>query len=438
MEWWLIGVICFTSLIALLVIGVPVAFSLSFVSMIVMYFMWGFDGLMTVATSAYSTNANFLLIAIPLFIFMGECIAISGIGNDAFRMIDIWLGWLPGGVAITTVGCCTIFGAVTGFAPATCSALGPGIIPELIRRKYDKGLGLGALAGGAGLAIIIPPSILMIIYGALAEISVGRLFYAGVLPGVIIALIFCLYIIIKASLHPELAPKPEIEIDQGFIQKIAKSVYILPLLGLIVLVLGTIWGGIASPSEAAALGAFGSLCLLVYYKKFTIETIKKVLIATVQVNCMVMFILIGGTLFTQIMSGTGFAPTLASWVTSLPVSRWIILFLMQFFIILAGCLMDPASILFIFTPIYLPIVNGLGFDLYWFGILTMINCGIATITPPVGIVLYVLKGVSPEEITLKDIISGSSPYWLLYIIGMIPVIFFSGLVTWLPDLIIGR
>ena len=435
MEWWLIGIICFVFLLVLLVMVIPVAFSLCFVSLVVMYFLWGFDGLMTVATSAYSTNASFLLIAIPLFIFMGECVAVSGIGNDAFKMIDIWLGWLPGGVAITAVGCCTIFGAVTGFAPATCSALGPGIIPEMIRRKYDKGLGLGALAGGAGLAIIIPPSILMIIYGSLAEISVGRLFYAGVIPGLIIAGIFVLYIIVRAVLNPEMAPPPE-RTNSGLAAKLRASVYILPLLLLVFLVLGSIWGGVASPSEAAALGAFGSICLLVFYRKLNWDTLSRILLATIQVNCMVMFILIGGTLFTQIMAGTGFASELASWVTSLPVSRWFIFALMQLLIILAGCLMDPASILFIFTPIYLPIVKVLGFDLYWFGILTMINCGIATITPPVGIVLYVLKGVSPPEVTLKDIIEGSAPYWLLYLLGMVPVIFFQGLVTWLPNMLI--
>ena len=435
MEWWLLGIICFVFLLILLTIGMPVAFALSFVSIVMMYVFWGFEGLITIATTAYTTNANFLMIAIPLFIFMGECITISGIGKDAFKMIDTWFGWLPGGVAITAVGSSTIFGAVTGFAPATCSALGPAIIPEIVKRKYDIGLGLGALAGGAGLAIIIPPSILMIVYGFLAEISVGRLFYAGIIPGIIISAIFIAYIIIRAILNPNLAPRPDI-VALSFRKKIQLSIYVLPFMGLIFLVLGSIWVGAASPSEAAALGAFGSILLIIYYKKFSWEILKKIFYATVGVNCMVMFILIGGTLFTQIIVNIGFASELAKWVTSLPLSRWVIFAIMQLLIIFAGCLLDPASILFIFTPIFLPIVKSLGFDLYWFGIIVMINCGIATITPPVGIVLYVLKGVSPREVSLQDIIKGSVPYWVLYCLGMLPVIFFPGLISWLPNMII--
>jgi tripartite ATP-independent transporter DctM subunit len=435
MEWLLYGVLCFIFLLLLLFIGVPVAFSLSFVSIAVMYMFWGFEGLLTVASTAYSTNANFLLIAIPLFIFMGECVAISGVGADAFKMIDAWFGWLPGGLAVTAVGCSTIFGAVTGFAPATCSALGPAIIPELLKRKYDKALGLGALAGGAGLAVIIPPSIPMVIYGFLAEVSIGRLFYGGVLPGLVIAVIFSLYIMGRVMLNPALAPvdpkgRPTLK------EKMRVSLYILPFMGLIFLVLGTIWGGVASPSEASAMGALGSIALLIYYRRLTWNIFKEILFATVRVNCLVMFILVGGMLFTQILVELGFASELTKLVASLAVSKWVIFAIMQLLLLIGGCFLDPPSLLFISIPIFLPIIKTLGFDLYWFGVLTVINIGIAPITPPVGVVLYVLKGVSPPEITLQDIIRGSAPYWLLYLIGMLPVIFFPQLVSWLPNLII--
>jgi tripartite ATP-independent transporter DctM subunit len=435
MEWLLYGVICFLFLFLLLFIGVPVAFSLSFVSIVVMYTMWGFDGLITVASTVYSTNANFLLIAIPLFIFMGECVAISGVGGDAFKMIDVWLGRLPGGLAITAVGCCTIFGAVTGFAPATCSALGPAIIPELLKRRYDKALGLGALAGGAGLAVIIPPSIPMVIYGFLAEVSIGRLFYGGVLPGLIIAAIFSVYIIGRVMLNPALAPVAAGG-KRTFKEKLRGSVYILPFIGLIFLVLGTIWGGVASPSEAAAMGALGSILLLVGYKRITWSLFRQILFATVRVNCLVMFILVGGILFTQVLVGLGVASELTKLVASLPVSKWVVFAIMQLLLLVGGCFLDPPSLLFISMPIFLPIVKVLGFDLYWFGVLAVINTGIAPMTPPLGVVLYVLKYVSPPEISLQDIIRGSAPYWLLYLIGMLPVIFFPQLVAWLPSMII--
>lgn len=435
MEWLLYPMICFLFLLLLLFIGVPVAFSLSFVSVAAMYVLWGFDGLMTVASTAYSTNANFLLIAIPLFIFMGECVALSGVGADAFKMIDAWFGRLPGGLAMTAIGCCTIFGAVTGFAPATCSALGPAIIPELLKRKYDKALGLGALAGGAGLAVIIPPSIPMVIYGFLAEVSIGRLFYGGLLPGLIIAVIFGLYIMGRVMVNPSLAPLDP-KGAPSFMEKMKVSIYILPFVGLILLVLGTIWGGVAAPSEAAAMGALGSIALLLYYKRLTWSRFKHILLATVRVNCMVMFILIGGMLFTQILVELGFASHLTKFVISLAVSKWVVFAIMQLLLLLGGCFLDPASLLFISVPIFLPIIETLGFDLYWFGVLTVINLGVAPMTPPVGVVLYVLKGVSPPEISLQDIMRGSAPYWLLYLIGMLPVIFFPQLVSWLPSLII--
>jgi C4-dicarboxylate transporter DctM subunit len=435
MEWWLAGIICFVCLLILLVAGLPVAFSLCLVALPTMYLFWGSEGLLAIAMTAYTSNANFLMIAIPLFILMGECIAESAIGSDAFRLIDAWFGWVPGGVAVTAVASCTVFGAVTGFAPAACSALGPAIIPEIIKRKYDKGFGLGALAAGSGLSIIIPPSILMIIYGFLAEISIGKLFYAGVIPGIIISGIFICYIIIRAKLSPNLAPS-QYWAKVSFKERIKLSVYFFPFMSLILLVLGSIWAGAASPSEAAALGAFGSIILLIYYKRFSWEMSKRILYASVRVNCMVMFIVIGGTLFTQILANIGFASELAKWVISWPVSRWIIFAFMQFLVLILGCLLDPASILFICVPIFLPIVNRLGFDLYWFGIILMINCAIAPMTPPVGVVLYVLKSVSPKEVSLGDIIRGSTPYWLLYCVGMLPIIFFPGIISWLPNMII--
>lgn len=171
-----------------------------------MYILWGFDGLIVLATTSYSTNVHFLLIAVPLFIFMGECIAVSGIGKDAFEMIDTWLGFLPGGIAVTSVGTCTIFGAVTGFSPATCAAIGPVAIPEMLRRGYDKGFAVGAIATGAGIAIIIPPSTLMVLYGFLAEESIGKLFLGGIIPGLLLSAVIIVSIIIRATLNPRLAP----------------------------------------------------------------------------------------------------------------------------------------------------------------------------------------------------------------------------------------
>jgi len=433
MEWWLAGVILFLALVVILASGIPVAFGLGFLSVIAMYLLWGFPGLINVASTAYSTNDHFMLIAVPLFIFMGECIAVSGMGKDAFEMIDTWLGFLPGGIAVTCVGTCTIFGAVTGFSPATCAALGPVTIPEMLRRGYDKGFAVGAIATGAGIAIIIPPSTLMVIYGFLAEVSIGKLFLAGVIPGLILSAVIIISIIIRASLNPRLAPYRK---RSNWSERIRKSVYVAPFVILILLVLGTIWGGIATPTEGAALGASGGLVLLRMYKRLNWPTFRRILLATVQVNCMVMFILIGATLFTTVLAYVGFTAKLSASVTSLPISKWYIFAFMMLTIFFMGCVMDPGSILFITIPIFLPIIQKLGFDPLWFGIVMLLNLEIATITPPVGLNLYVLKGIAPPEVTLNDIIRGCAPYWAIDAIALLIIILFPALATWLPNLMI--
>jgi len=430
MEWWLTGVILFSSLLIFLASGIPVAFGLGFLSLIAMYILWGFDGLIILATTSYTTNVHFMLIAVPLFIFMGECIAVSGIGKDAFEMIDTWLGFLPGGIAVTSVGTCTIFGAVTGFSPATCAALGPVTIPEMLRRGYDKGFSVGAIATGAGIAIIIPPSTLMVLYGFLAEVSIGKLFLAGVIPGLILSAVIIISIIIRASLNPKLAPYRK---KSDWKERINKSVFVAPFVALILLVLGTIWGGVATPTEGAALGATGGLVLLMLYGRLNWPTFREIIIATVRVNCMVMFILIGATLFTEVLAYVGFTAKLAEWATSLVISRWFIFAFMMVSIFFMGCVMDPGSILFITIPIFLPIIQNLGFDPLWFGIVILLNLEIATITPPVGLNLYVLKGVAPPEVSLDDIIRGAAPYWFIDAIALFVIVLFPALVTWLPN-----
>lgn len=433
MEWWLIGLILFASLLLFLSSGIPVAFGLGFLSLIAIFILWGSDGLIVLATTSYTTNVHFMLIAVPLFIFMGECIAVSGIGKNAFEMIDSWLGFLPGGIAVTSVGTCTVFGAVTGFSPATCAALGPVTIPEMLKRGYDKGFAVGAIATGAGIAIIIPPSTLMVLYGFLAEVSIGKLFLGGVIPGLVLSAVIISSIILRAILNPGLAPYRK---KSNWRERFRLSIYIAPFICLIMLVLGTIWGGVATPTEGAALGATGGLVLLALYRRLDWPTFKKILVSTVQVNCMVMFILIGATLFTSILAFTGFTAHLAEWATSLAVSKWLIFAFMMISIFFMGCVMDPGSILFITIPIFLPIIYKLGFDPIWFGIVILLNLEIATITPPVGLNLYVLKGIAPPEVSLDDIIRGSAPYWLIDAIALLIVVLNPGLVTWLPNLFI--
>jgi len=431
----LIGFILFAALFFLLAIGIPVAFSLGFLSMIIMYVLWGFNGLVVIANTAYSKNFQFFMIAVPLFILMGEAIAISGIGKDAFKMVDAWLGFLPGGLAVVSVGVCTIFGAVTGFSPATVAAIGPVAIKEMLDRDYDNSFSVGVIGTAAGIAIIIPPSILMVIYAFLAEISVGKMFYGGIIPGLILSGVIMMSIILRALMNPKLAPFRR---KYKWKEKMKLTIFILPFGALMFLVLGTIWGGVATPTEAAALGAAGALILpLVYGKLKSWESIKIVLLAAVRVNCMVMFILIGASLFTHILAYSGFIEKLVELIVSLDFPKWLILTFMMLGIFFLGCIMDAPSILFLTMPIYLPIASNLGFDLIWFGILLLLNLEIATMTPPVGLNLYVLKGIVPATVSTKDIIKGVTPYWAIDAIALVIVAIFPALVTWLPDKIIG-
>jgi tripartite ATP-independent transporter DctM subunit len=431
MEWWLFGSLMFLVFIACLVIGIPVAFSLGMVATVAVFFLFGTGGFQIIASTAYGVCTSFVMIAVPLFIFMGEIILASGISAQAFRAVDVWFGKVRGGSAVSSVVATTVFGAVTGFSPASCAAIGSISIPEMLKRNYDKGLSIGAVGGGACLAILIPPSLLMIIYGQLAGVSVAGLFYGGVVPGLIGSCFFIAYIVIRSTLNPSLVPW-HTQVSWG--ERLKLSLHLLPLVLLILLVLGTIWSGMATPTEAAGLGAFGATCLLVARRRFDWATVSRLLNNTVKLTGMLFMILIAANIFTQILAYVGFTLNFGKLVGNLEVSRWVIMAGMQITIILLGCFIDPGSILFILTPIYVPIIVSLGFDPLWFGIVLMINLELATITPPVGLNLYVLKIIVGEKASFADIVKGVAPYWLLHLLLMMLVMLFPLLATWLPSL----
>jgi tripartite ATP-independent transporter DctM subunit len=431
MAWWLIGTIMFLAFLGLLLIGIPVAFSLGSIAILSSMFLFGAQGLQLVASTAYVVSTSFVMIAVPLFIFMGEIIMESGASGDAFRAVDAWFGRVRGGTAVSTIVSTTIFGAVTGFSPASCAAIGSISIPAMLQRRYDKGLAFGSVGGGACLAILIPPSLLMIIYGSLADVSVASLFYGGIIPGLLGSALFIAYVILRTTLTPSIAPW---RTQASWGEKMKLSVRLIPLLLLIILVMGTIWGGIATPTEAAAIGSFGAILILVGYKKFGAETLGHILVRTARSTGMLLILLIGANAFTQVLSYVGFTANLGKLVLAFEVSRWTILIITQLTILALGCFLDPGSMLFILTPIYAPIIVRLGFDPLWFGILLMINCELATITPPVGLNLYVLKSIGGEEVSFTDVIKGVGPFWGLHLLLMIMVMVFPQLATWLPSL----
>ena len=429
MEWWHIGILMFSSLFLLLILGIPVAFGLVTVSFMVILFSWGPGGLLTLAANTFSSLTNYLLLAAPLFIFMGISIEVSGLAEDAFKAIENWLGRVRGSLAICTVTAATIFGAATGFSGTGSAAFGPVVLPEMARRKYDPGLALGAMGGGSALGVLIPPSVPLLMFGFLSGESISKLFLAGVIPGIVGSLIFMTYISIRTRFNPSLAPLGQVATWR---EALLNTWRILPLFMLILLVLGSLWGGMATPTEAAAFGAFGAFLMVIFYGRFSWHTLKHIMIRTVEINAMVFAIIIGAFAFTQMLSYTGFVTKFSALVANLPVSPWLIIALMMAVNIFLGCFLDTMAIFFLTLPIYLPVVNTLGYDLIWFAILMTINSEIGALTPPVGIGLYILKGVAPKEWSFSMAIRGITPYVFLYLLLMILVGVIPQIALWLP------
>ena len=434
MEWyWILIIICIGILI-FFATGTPVAFSFGMLNIICLYlFCGGIRALKIVSLSAFSSIASFVLVAIPMFVMMGDAITMSGMANRAFNVFDKLLGRVPARIAVLTVINAMMFGAVSGSSMACTAAIGKSMIPEMLKRGYDKTLAIGSVLGGAALDILIPPSILAVVYASLADLSAGKLLIAGTLPGIMIGSIFILYVIIRAIINPKLAPAyiPE---KVKTIEKIRSSVHILPLVFIFFLVMGLIYLGVATATEAAALGAGGAFLLgHLTGKGFKWSDIKESLTGTVKVSCMVFLIVMGSKAFGQIMAYTGVTAHLAEAVGTLPVSRWWILIGMQVVVTFLGCLMDPTSIMFITIPIYTPIIKLLQFDPLWFAIIMLINLELGCITPPFGLNLYVAKGIAPKEISMMDIFVSIFPFALMHLAGMVIVMLFPDFFLWLPN-----
>ncbi len=433
MEWyWIFTLICLGILI-FFACGIPVAFSFGLLNIIFLYlFCGGMPALSIVTFSAFSGIANFVLVAIPMFVLMGDAITFSGMAHRAFNVIDKLLGRMPARIAVLTVINAMLFGAVSGSSMACTAAIGKTMVPEMLKRGYDKTLAIGSVIGGAALDILIPPSILAVVYASLADISAGKLLIAGTLPGVMIGGMFILYVIILAVIKPHLAPAyvPE---KVTTVEKIRSSVHILPLLIIFFLVMGLIYLGVATATEAAALGAGGAFLLAGLTGGLKLSDLKGSLTGTVRVSGMVFLIVMGSKAFGQLLAYTGVTANLAQAVGSLQVSRWWILIGMQIVVTFLGCLMDPMSIMYITLPVFLPIVKTLQFDNLWFAIIMMINLELGCITPPFGLNLYVAKGIAPAEISMMDIFKSAFPFGLMHMAGMVIVMLFPDFFLWLPN-----
>ena len=436
MEVWMVATILFTSLMLALFLGLPVAFSCGGVATVACLFIWGPRGLYSIATTAYGEMTIFVFIAVPLFVLMAEVLSFSGIAEELFDLVYKWMGPFRGGLAIGTVIICAVFAAMVGVSTAAAATMGLVALPPMLDRGYSKKLVTGTIAAGGALGILIPPSVIMIIFGSVAELSIGQLFMGGMIPGIILSLIFIIYIIIKSILDPKSAPALPLSERVSWGVKIRLLWKLLPPTFLVLLVLGSIYSGICTPTEAAAVGAFGSLVSAALMKRLTWENFNHAVSRTFSVSTMILWITIGAVSFTTIVNVTGIADWMREAIVGMELNRWVILIGMQFCFFLLGCFLDPVGIILITTPIFLPLIISLGFDPVWFGILFIINMEMAYITPPFGFNLFVLRGVVPPSISMKDIYKGILPFVACQAVCLFIMMIFPGLVTWLPRLMI--
>ncbi|WP_028324213.1 TRAP transporter large permease [Desulfatirhabdium butyrativorans] len=436
MDTWLLMLIVFAALILLLSLGIPIAFTLCGIATIGILCTWGLNGLLLLFNDAYGESSNFLLSAIPLFIFMANMLKSSGMGDDLYEVVYRWMGRLRGGLAVGTVLICALFAAMAGVSSVATVSMGLIALPSMLKRGYQKELAVGSISAAGALGILIPPSIIMVLYGATAEVSVGKLFIGGVVPGLVMCALFVVYILIRSWLNPKLAPGvPEkFELSEKLV--VLKGV-LLPL-GLIILVLGVIYFGICTPTEAAAVGAFGAMGCALAYGKLDMKTLRESLWSTMKTNAMIFWLIIGATAFTHFLAYSEIQGLIHQTVLSLDVSPWMILIAIQIIYFILGMFLDPAGILMLTTPIFVPIITKLGFDPLWFGILFVVNMEMAYITPPFGFNLFIMKAIVPPQIQMMDIYRSVMPFVVLQALCLILVMIFPQLATWLPELMVAR
>jgi C4-dicarboxylate transporter DctM subunit len=414
-----------------LVFGMPIAFVLGLAGLLILLTtQTGVLGWSALSTIAYGDIGSFILTAVPLFLFMGHIVSSAGLGDELYDVLMKWLNWLPGGLAVASVTACAGFGAISGSSVATAATVTQVAHPEMAKRGYDNRLIAGALAAGGTLGILIPPSIPLILYGSITEQSVGKLFIAGILPGMTEALIAVTYIVIISRLRPQLVPQqPHVTWKERF--NSLRKVWTFLL--LVVVVLGGIYLGVTTPTESAAAGALVSLILAAFvFKTLTWANLKDAVLGAAQTTAMVMSIIIGALIFGYAITVQGIPQAIAAWVveSSLsPLATLIAINLLMFFL---GFFLEVVSIMLITLPIFFPIITALGFDPIWFGIVLMMNMELALVTPPVGLNLFVLKGVTGD--TLGNIIKGTFPFMILEVLDLVLIIAFPQISLWLPSM----
>ena len=439
-----LGIIVAVVLVVLMAIGTPIAFALGGVSLLALMYDRGLPELVYFGETFFDRIAEFGFVAIPMFILMGAAVASSPTGRDLYRSLDLWMGRLPGGLAVSNIGACTIFSALSGSSPATCAAIGKMGIPEMRTRGYPDGVAAGCIAAGGTLGILIPPSVTMIIYGISTETSIGRLFMAGVIPGLMLAGLFMIWTMIACRLEggynnpmAQTAERMKENIKANVDTNLKALVRVVPFLLVIAGILFALYGGVATPSEAAGIGAFLCVALAVLiYRMWRVKPVKLIMRDSLRESVMIMLVIATAEVFAYALSSMFITQTVAAAISDLDVNRWVLMGIINVFLLVAGFFLPPVAVIVMTAPILLPIILAADFDPYWFAVILTINLEIGLITPPVGLNLFIIKGIAPD-ISLRNILMGSLPYALCMVLGIVLLCFFPGIALWLPNLIMG-
>jgi tripartite ATP-independent transporter DctM subunit len=426
-----VGSLLIALLFLLFALGVEISICLGVVGVVGLLYLKGFSvGLGVVGSAAWSNASSFSFIAVPLFVFMSGILLHSGIGKGLYTAVARWVSFLPGGLAVASIFSCAIFAAISGSSVATAATIGMIAIPEMERRGYYRPLTFGSLAAGGTLGILIPPSVPMIIYGVMTETSIGHLYMAGMIPGVVLAVLFAGFVIGYVMLWPETAPKAD-EDRGSFLDKLRSLYEVAPVALLIVVVLGSMYLGIVTPTEAAALGSFVSLLLAAAFRTLTWRALREAFLATIRTTSMVMLIIIFASMFSHVMALLGAPKALFALVTGLGLPKWALFTAIFTFLLIIAYALEELSVMIILLPILFPLVTGLGFDPVWFGIVMVVWLEIGLITPPVGLNLFVIQNMM-KGTTAADVTRGTTPYVVLMVFLVVLLFLFPDLALWLP------
>jgi tripartite ATP-independent transporter DctM subunit len=429
------GLLVLVVTLVVLLSGAPVAFGLGALSIVFIVVFQGFDALHAVAETFYSGLQDFTLVSIPMFVMMGAAIGTSPAGRDLYEALDRWLYRLPGGLVVSNLGACALFAALTGSSPACCAAIGKMGIPEMRRRGYPDEVATGSICAGGTLGILIPPSITFILYGIATETSIGRLFLAGVVPGLMLTGLFILWTVFAIGRSGFRAHAADFR--YSWKEKFTALPRVAPFLVIVLAVMYVLYGGVATPSEAAGVGA--ALCVIlavIIYRMWSPRKWWAILRDTTRESVMILMIIAAAVLFGYMLTSLYLTQSLAHAIAAMDVNRWVLMAMINVFLLVCGFFIPPAAIILMTSPILLPIIKAAGFDPVWFGVILTINMEIGLIHPPVGLNIYIVSSIAPD-VPVQKVMWGTIPYVLCMMLAIVILCFFPQLATWLPDHLMG-